>query len=309
MVKKDPVLVVMAAGMGSRYGGLKQLDPVGPAGEILMDYSVYDAVRAGFSEVIFVIRKDFEEEFDRLIGEKLKGRVRCRYAFQDLHDLPSGFSVPEGRVKPWGTGQAVLAARELIQRPFAVINADDYYGPGAYRAIHAFLSEDRDGETGDRIGLCVWRLGDTLSEHGHVSRGVCDLEADGRLKSLREIKRIERWGESARYAPDEGTGYETLDLDSPVSMNFWGFPLSFVDRLAAGFTRFLESLSASDPLTAEYLLPVMVGRDLQAGQAFAQAMIVNDAWYGVTNKEDKPRVQKALAEMARQGLYPTPLWP
>lgn len=309
MVKRDPVLVVMAAGMGSRYGGLKQLDALGPAGEILMDYSVFDAVRAGFTEVIFVIRKDFEAAFDRLIGNKLKGRVSYHYAFQDLADLPEGESVPQGRIKPWGTGQAVLAARDLIEGPFAVINADDYYGPGAYRAIYTFLTEEESREQGERIGLCVWRLGDTLSDHGHVSRGVCKLKEGGRLEELREIRKIERWGGSARYALESGAGYESLDLDSPVSMNFWGFPLSFVDRLAGGFAHFLKNLEGLDPLTAEYLLPVLVGGELEAGRAVVQAMLVEDAWYGVTNKEDKPRVQEALAGLTRQGLYPSPLWP
>ena len=308
MAKKDPVLVIMAAGMGSRYGGLKQLEALGPSGAILMDYSVFDAAEAGFSQVIFVIRKDFEEEFDRLIRNKLKDRVRYSYAFQDLRDLPPGFSVPKGRVKPWGTGQAVLAAREQIEGPFAVINADDYYGPGAYRAIHAFLSQADGGEE-DQAGLCVWRLGDTLSDYGQVSRGVCEIGPDGRLINLREIKAIERSGEMARFSPDGGAGYESLSLDSPVSMNFWGFPASFLDRLASGFTAFLGNLPALDPLTAEYLLPIVVGQDLASGRASVRAMAVEDAWYGVTNREDKPRVMEALASFASQGLYPTPLWP
>lgn len=308
MGEKDPVLVIMAAGMGSRYGGLKQLEALGPTGEILMDYSVFDAVKAGFSEVIFVIRKDFEEEFDRLIRNKLKDRVRYGYAFQDLRDLPAGFSVPEGRVKPWGTGQAVLAAREQIEGPFAVINADDYYGPGAYRAIHAFLTQADGGEEADQAGLCVWRLGDTLSDYGQVSRGVCEIGPDGRLKNLREIKAIERSGGMARFSTDGGASYESLSLDSPVSMNFWGFPASFIDRLASGFTAFLNNLPALDPLTSEYLLPIVVGQELASGGASVQAMAVEDAWYGVTNREDKPRVMEALAEFVRQGLYPAPLW-
>ncbi|HPX93898.1 MAG TPA: nucleotidyltransferase [Bacillota bacterium] len=307
-MEKDPVLVVMAAGMGSRYGGLKQLESFGPSGEILMDYSVFDAVRAGFSQVIFVIRKDFEEAFNRMIGPRLEGRVNYTYVFQDLQDLPAGYSVPQGRIKPWGTGQAVLAAREELKGPFAVINADDYYGPSAYRAIRDFLTRDHAPGEGDRLGLCVWRLGDTLSDHGRVSRGVCEMEEDGSLKGLREIKGIERSGAGARYPLEGGAAYQALDLDSPVSMNFWGFPVSFVHDLASEFAGFLERLQDLDPLTSEFLLPVVVGQGLASGRARVEVMRVTDSWYGVTNKEDRPRVEEALAGFARQGLYPTPLW-
>jgi NDP-sugar pyrophosphorylase family protein len=305
MKNQDPVLVIMAAGMGSRYGGLKQLEPLGPDGEILMDYSVFDAARAGFSQVIFVIRRDFEEAFDRMMRPKLGDRIRFSYAFQDPDDLPPGFSTPAGRVKPWGTGQAVLAARDLIRGPFAVINADDYYGPSAFQAIFDFLS----GPQAEKIGLCVWRLRDTLSDHGHVSRGVCDIDGEGRLRSLREIKRIERSAHGARYTLDGGLTYQALDPDSPVSMNFWGFPLSFMDELKAGFSQFLKGLEEDDPLTAEYLLPEVVSRALETGKTEVMAMPVEDAWYGVTNKEDKPRVEDALNQLAREGVYPTPLWP
>ncbi len=302
----DPVLVIMAAGMGSRYGGLKQLDPVGPHGEILMDYSVYDAMRAGFSKVIFVIRKDFEQAFDQMIGDQWAGHLDYAYAFQDMHDIPEPYRVPGGRVKPWGTGQAVLAARRLIRGPFAVINADDYYGPGAYRAVHAFLSQIEEER---QLGLCVWRLHDTLSDHGYVSRGVCDIGPDGQLLGLRELKRIEKSAGGARYSLDGGLTYEDLDADSPVSMNFWGFPASFIDYLEEGFLDFFANRLEEDALTAEYLLPELVGRLLARGEVTVHAMPVEDAWYGVTNKEDKPRVAKALDELTGAGLYPKPLWP
>lgn len=306
MKSKNPLLLVMAAGMGSRYGGLKQLDPLGPAGEILLDYSVFDAMRAGFSQVIFVIRRDFEARFDDLVRHKLKGRIDYAYAYQELDDLPAGYQLPPGRVKPWGTGHAVLAARHLIQGPLAVINADDYYGPQAYQAIYDFLSqEDRGGLP--QLGLCTWRLGDTLSPHGQVSRGVCQVQGD-RLVRIDEIEGIEPRGQGVIYRQDQGQGYGELDADLPVSMNFWGFPATFLDILAGDFHEFLEREAKLDPLTAEYPLPVLVGRAMAGGAIEVTAMPVRDAWYGVTNQEDRPRVTGALAAMSESGLYPSPLW-
>lgn len=306
MTSKNPLLLVMAAGMGSRYGGLKQLDPLGPAGEILLDYSVYDAMRAGFSRVIFVIRRDFQARFDELVRKKLKGRMDYSYAYQELDDLPAGYQIPPGRVKPWGTGHAVLAARHLIQGPLAVINADDYYGPQAYGAIYDFLSQaDRGGLP--QLGLCTWRLGDTLSPHGQVSRGVCQVQGD-RLVGIQEIKAIEPKAGGIVHHLDQGQGYGQLDADLPVSMNFWGFPASFLDILSRDFHQFLENEAKLDPLTAEYPLPVQVGRAMAAKAVEVTAMPVPDAWYGVTNQEDRPRVTAALAAMSESGLYPSPLW-
>lgn len=303
MADKGSTLVVMAAGMGSRYGGLKQLEALGPSGELLLDYSVYDAVGAGFDQVIFVIRKDFEEAFDRLVGGRFKGRIGVSYAFQDLEDLPAGHKVPAGRTKPWGTGQAVLAARDLIRGPFAVINADDYYGPAAYRSIRAFLDQGHPTD----LGLCVWSLQDTLPERGTVSRGVCSLDPQGRLLQVTEIRKIERQGQGACYLDDQGQVHSLSGL-TPVSMNFWGFPPSFLSRLEEGFLAFLDGLDQADPLTAEYLLPVQVGRALEDGRLQVQSMPAGDTWYGVTNQEDKARVEQALADMAQKGLYPAPLW-
>ena len=308
MKSKEPVLVVMAAGMGSRYGGLKQLDPVGPTGEILMDYSVYDALQAGFKEVIFIIRREFEAQFDQLVARKLGNHIRYRYAFQDLHDLPADYHVPEGRVKPWGTGHAILAARDMIDGPFAVINADDYYGQSAYAKIFGFLKEGSLEDKVPKGGLCVWQLRETLSNYGHVSRGVCDICDDGQVKTVTEIKRIERDGNNARFTTDNGKSYRSLDGDSPVSMNFWGFPRSFLDVLSERFPIFLKDALITDPLTAEYLLPVIVGDELSEGAMEVHAMAVEDSWFGVTNREDRPRVQAVLADYANRGIYPSPLW-
>ncbi len=304
-----PTLVILAAGMGSRYGGLKQLDPVGPDGEIMMEYSIFDAVRAGFEEVIFVIRKDFEREFDVLIGKKLKGHVRCRYAFQELDNLPLGYEVPEGRVKPWGTGHALLAAAPLISGPFAVINADDYYGPSAYEKLYRFLTDEEDGVAEDQYGICLWPLHETLSDYGSVSRGVSEISPDGDLIGLTERKKIYRDGDGACYTLDDGVTFHPLDRDTLVSMNFFGFPEAFLNRLEEEFSLFLDHrLSDGDPLKSEYLLPEIVGIHVKTRGVTVRAIPVEDRWFGVTNREDKPFVVAALEKFVEQGVYPAPLW-
>lgn len=304
-----PTLVILAAGMGSRYGGLKQLDPVGPDGEIMMEYSIFDAVRAGFEEVIFVIRKDFEREFDDLIGKKLKGHVRYLYAFQELDDLPLGYEVPEGRVKPWGTGHALLAAAPLISGPFAVINADDYYGPSAYEKLYRFLTDEEDGVAEDRYGICLWPLHETLSDYGSVSRGVSEISPDGDLIGLTERKKIYRDGDGACYTLDDGVTFHPLDRDTLVSMNFFGFPEAFLNRLEEEFSLFLDHrLSDGDPLKSEYLLPEIVGIHVKTRGVTVRAIPVEDRWFGVTNREDKPFVVAALEKFVEQGVYPAPLW-
>lgn len=305
---KAPTLVILAAGMGSRYGGLKQLDPVGPDGEIIMDYSVYDAVRAGFEQVIFVIRRDFEREFDEMVGKKLKGRVNYRYAFQDLHNIPDGCDVPEGRVKPWGTGHALLSAIDLIDGPFAVINADDYYGPSAYDKLYQFLSDSSEGVADDRYGICLWPLHETLSDHGSVSRGVSDISSDGVLIELTELKKIYRDGDQARYTLDEGATFKPLSRDTLVSMNFFGFPHAFLRRLKEGFPQFIKDNLDENPMKCEYLLPEIVSDHVREYGITVQAIPVKDRWFGVTNKEDKPLVVAALKSLADQHVYPRPLW-
>ena len=304
-----PTLVILAAGMGSRYGGLKQLDPVGPDGEIMMEYSIFDAVRAGFDEVIFVIRKDFEREFDELIGKKLKGYIRYRYAFQELDDLPPGYEVPEGRVKPWGTGHALLVAAPLISGPFAVINADDYYGPSAYEKLYRFLTDDEVGVSEDRYGICLWSLHETLSDHGSVSRGVSEVSPEGDLIGLTERKKIYRDGDRACYTLDDGVTFHPLASDTLVSMNFFGFPQAFLSRLEEEFPLFLDhTLMDGDSLKSEYLLPEIVGAHTKTRGVKVRAIPVEDRWFGVTNKEDKPVVVAALQRLVDQDIYPAPLW-
>ncbi len=305
---RSPTLVILAAGMGSRYGGLKQLDPVGPDGEIIMEYSVYDAIRAGFDEVIFVIRKDFEEAFDALIGAKLGGRVRYRYAFQNIDDIPEGFTVPEDRVKPWGTGHALLAASGLIEGPFAVINADDYYGTSAYRKLYQFLADAEDGVSDNRYGICLWPLHETLSDYGSVSRGVSEVSATNELISLKELKKIYRDGDQARYTLDDGATFFPLPRDTLVSMNFFGFPRVFLDRLKEGFPRFLKDGLGNNPEKCEYLLPEIVADHMRENHVSVYTIPVDDRWFGVTNKEDKPLVVEALRGLVAQGVYPAPLW-
>ncbi len=303
-----PTLVILAAGMGSRYGGLKQLDSVGPDGEIMMEYSIFDAVRSGFDSVIFVIRKDFEKEFDELIGQKLKDRVCYTYAFQELDDLPPGYEVPKGRVKPWGTGHALLSAASLIDGPFAVINADDYYGPSAYERLYRFLTDETNGVGDDRYGICLWPLHETLSDYGSVSRGVSEITPDNNLIGLTELKKIFRDGDGARYTLDDGETFHPLARDTLVSMNFFGFPRAFLDRIEEEFAVFLEKALSDDPLKCEYLLPEIVGAHTRTRGITVRAIPVEDRWFGVTNREDKPIVVAALRELVDQGVYPAPLW-
>lgn len=304
----QPALVVLAAGMGSRYGGLKQLDEVGPDGEILMDYSVYDAMKAGFSEIVFIIREEFEAEFKALMSPKLEERVNWRCVYQDADDLPRGYKRPAGRERPWGTGHAVLAAREVINGPFAVINADDYYGKEAYRLMYNFLSTKREEDEKPLYGMCTWRLSRTLSEYGEVSRGVLSLDDQGRFAGIREIKKIARTDDGGRFSTDEGKTWTHLDGDRLVSMNFWGFPLSFIDLLRDGFPTFLDRDEIQHNMKAEYLLPEIVGNAYVEGKIDVHLMPVRDRWFGVTFKEDQPRVAEALSRLAEEGAYPRPLF-
>ncbi len=308
MANAQPALVVLAAGMGSRYGGLKQLDAVGPDGEILMDYSVYDAINAGFSEIIFIIRDEFEEAFRDLMAPKLDGRVNWCCVFQDADDLPIGYKRPEGRERPWGTGHAVLAARDVIKGPFAVINADDYYGKESYRLMFNFLSSMKDNDDKPLYGMCTWRLRRTLSKYGEVSRGVLSLDDQGRFAGIKEIKKIEQADHGGRYSTDGGTTWIHLDGDRLVSMNFWGFPLSFMDLLREGFPIFLERDEIQYDMRSEYLLPEIVGDAFVGGRIDVRLMPVSDRWFGVTFKEDKERVSDALSKLAEEGKYPRPLF-
>ena len=305
---RKPVLVVLAAGMGSRYGGLKQMDSVAGHGQSIIDYSIYDARRAGFEKVIFVIKRALEEDFRRLVGDRIARGVQVEYAFQELDDLPAGYAVPAGRKKPWGTTHAVLAARELIDGPFAVINSDDYYGPEAFRLIYDFLSAQDEAAVPQRYAMVSYLLGNTVTENGSVARGVCRVGEDGLLQEVVEHTRIEKDGADARSTQDGGETWQRLPGSTPVSMNFWGFQRSFVDEGEARFPEYLDQILAENPEKGEFYLPLLVSRLIEEGRAQVQVLRSEDKWYGVTYREDKPGVVAALAEMTARGLYPEDLW-
>ena len=304
-----PVLVVMAAGMGSRYGGLKQVDPVGGHGQLIIDYSIYDARRAGFETVVFVIKHEIEDTFKAAIGDRLSKVIDVRYAYQDLSDLPEGYSVPEGRIKPWGTAHAILAARRVIDGPFAVVNADDYYGPEGFREIYQYLESHPDRPGCYEFAMVGYQLGNTVTEHGHVARGICEEDGDHFLTRVTERTHIEKDGADARFTEDDGATWTHLPGSTIVSMNLWGFTRSFLEEAQARFPAFLERALAENPLKAEYFLPSVVTQLLEEGKARVKVLRSSDKWYGVTYKEDKPQVVRAIAEKTAAGLYPDRLWP
>ena len=297
-----PILLIMAAGMGSRYGGLKQMDPVGAGGEFILDYSLFDARRAGFERAVLVIKRENEQDFQTLLA----GRVHMpiRFAYQDLADLPEGFALPDGRVKPWGTGHAVLAARELIDAPFCVINADDYYGVDAFRIAYAHLSAIHSDADYAMVG---YRLRNTLSDTGFVARGVCEVTPEGMLLDITERTHIIASVDGPLMSEDLHT-YTRLNPDTIVSMNMWSFPRAMIDRLGEAFPVFLQQALAENPQKAEFFLPFVVDGLLRAGKARVQVTPTPDRWYGVTYREDRPKVVAALRRMTEAGIYPTPLW-
>lgn len=305
-MQKEPILLIMAAGMGSRYGGLKQMDPVGSCGEAILHYSLFDAHRAGFKRVIFLIKHEIEADFKRLITPAIEQAMEVRYAFQQVDMIPAPFTVPEGRVKPWGTGHAVLCCAELIDAPFAVINADDYYGPSAFQTAYDSLTRLADDDK-QRFMMVGYHLRNTLTENGHVARGVCEVDKNGCLLSVTERTHIISSCDGALYTED-GQTYRLLPEDALVSMNMWGFTPSFVRSLQEGFPAFLNRAMQENPLKAEYFLPSVVSELLNRDAATVQVLPSHDRWYGVTYKEDKPVVVAALRRLAEDGLYPTPLW-
>ena len=271
-----PVLVVMAAGMGSRYGGLKQIDPVGKHGQLIIDYSIYDAVRAGFETVVFVIKHEIEDAFKEAIGNRMEKVCNVKYAYQELNDLPEGYSVPEGRSKPWGTCHAILAARKVVDGPFAVVNADDYYGPDAFKTIYDYLSTHEDSENCYEFSMVGYLLGNTVTEHGHVARGVCVEDENNYLVTVTERTRIEKDGENARFTEDDGQTWEPLSGDTIVSMNLWGFTPSYIEECKKRFPTFLAQSVPQNPLKAEFYLPSLVSflleNESMSGQQFADCM-------------------------------------
>lgn len=302
-----PTLVIMAAGMGSRYGGLKQIDAVSDQGEIILDFSLYDAMMAGFEDVVFVIKKENEGDFRALIDERAGRHLNVRYAYQQLDDVPDGYAIPEERVKPWGTGHAVMSVRNIVDGPFVVINADDYYGASAFQSIFDYLSEAEDGE---KYSYCMvgYNLENTLTENGHVARGVCTVDEDGMLVDIVERTKIMHRDDKIMFTEDEGETWNELPEGTTVSMNFWGFTNSFLKELEGGFPAFLDKALEQNPLKGEYFLPAVVDRLIKEGKAEAKVLKSGDRWYGVTYKEDKPSVVAALQSMKDKGLYPEKLW-
>jgi NDP-sugar pyrophosphorylase family protein len=297
-----PTLVVLAAGLGSRYGGLKQLDPVGPEGATIMDYSIYDAVRAGFGKVVFVIRQSFAEAFRKEIGARAERRLAVDYAYQELDDLPGWFARRPERDKPWGTGHAVLATKSLVHEPFAAINADDFYGRDGFEQMARYLSSAHDGQRLD-CAMVGYVLRSTLSDHGSVARGVCQIDKQGYLRTVVEHLKIERQGQAAvdrRHGPDRA-----LSGDELVSMNFWGFSPALFGPLAEGFDRFLHS--DGERPKSEYLLPTIVDELITAGTITVKVLPTTGAWFGVTYPEDKPRVMESVRALIASGAYPESL--
>ena len=300
---KKTALVIMAAGIGSRFGkGIKQLEPVGPNGEIIMDYSIHDALEAGFDKVVFIIRKDLEEDFRRIIGNRIEKLTQVQYAVQALEDLPEGFVKPKGRTKPWGTGQAVLCCKDLLEEPFVVINADDYYGKEPYVRLHEYLVQET-GEREDQIPVCMagFTLGNTLSDNGGVTRGICQMDGSGRLTGIRETKNIVKTLDGAAV---EGPGGLTpVDVNSKVSMNMWGLTPAFLQELETGFVRFLKNLTPEEEQKAEYLLPTIIDGLIQEGRARVKVIDTDARWFGVTYQEDKEAVVQAIRKLIQQGVY------
>ncbi|MDO5589862.1 MAG: sugar phosphate nucleotidyltransferase [Lachnospiraceae bacterium] len=302
-----PVLVIMAAGMGSRYGGLKQIDPVDEEGHIIMDFSMYDAKRAGFEKVIFIIKKENEESFRQAVGDRMSEYMEVSYAFQELSNIPEGYEVPEGRVKPWGTAHAVLSCIDEIDGPFAVINADDYYGVEAFRLIYEYLSAHPDDDK-YRYTMVGYHLGNTVTDNGHVARGVCTLNEQGELVAINERTRVEKRDGKIAYTEDDGESWVEVPADTLVSMNMWGFTKSILDEIKEGFPAFLDEGLKTNPMKCEYFLPAVVSRLLGEGKATVAVLESKDKWYGVTYKEDKPFVVDAMKRMKEEGLYPKDLW-
>ena len=304
---KKPVLVIMAAGMGSRYGGLKQIDPIDGQGHIIMDFSIFDAKRAGFEKVVFIIKKENEADFKEAVGKRMEAVMDVEYVFQDLHNIPEGFAVPEGRVKPWGTAHAVLSAIDVVDGPFAVINADDYYGRDAFQKIYDFLSTTEDDDK-YRYTMVGYQLKNTVTENGHVARGVCTVDEHGYLVKVEERTRIEKRDGGIAFTEDDGATWQSLPEGSVVSMNMWGFSASFLKEIKAGFAAFLEEGLAKNPMKCEYYLPSVVTRLLVEDKATVTVLETTDKWYGVTYKEDKPLVMAAIQEMKDNGVYPEQVW-
>jgi len=302
----NPTLLILAAGMGSRYGGLKQIEPFGPNGETLMDYSLHDALEAGFEKVVFVIRRDFEASFREAVGMKYEKRTHVEYVFQEIADLPAGFSQPFERSKPWGTAHAVWAAREVVHEPFASINADDYYGRNSFKLVAQHLMRPAATMRIPEYCMVGFRILQTLSEHGAVARALCEMDDQGFLKAVVERTGVEKSNNTAKFIDETGC-LRILTGDVTVSMNLWGFPPSVFEQLARHFTKFLKMHNRARE-TAEFFIPLAVDGILKERSAKVRVLPTPDTWFGVTYQEDRPRVVAKISEMVERGDYPSPLW-
>nr|WP_321408966.1 sugar phosphate nucleotidyltransferase [uncultured Carboxylicivirga sp.] len=296
-----PTLLILAAGMGSRYGGLKQMDELGPHGESIIDYSVYDAIQSGFDKVVFVIREDFADVFKARFEPRLAGKIKTEYVYQDLKDLPEGYSVPEGREKPWGTGHAILMAKDVINEPFAIINADDFYGREAYKQVFDFVADSNDENEYAMVG---YKLNNTLSEHGTVSRGVCETNADGNLVNIVERTKIGYEGEKIFFYEEDSK--TELTGTEAVSMNFWAFKPNYFKKLESAFLDFLKE--KGQEMKSEFYFNAVVDQLIKKGEASTKVIRTDSKWFGVTYKEDKPMVQQKIDELISSGIYPEKLW-
>ena len=309
-MSRKPVLVVMAAGMGSRYGGLKQIDPVGSCGEAILDYSLFDAHEAGFETAVIIIKEAIRDDFMATVGKRLENApLEIRYAYQELHKIPAGYTVPADRTKPWGTSHAVLCAKDVIgDAPFAVINSDDYYGKSAYKVIYEFLSNAADT---DKYDYCMvgYELGKTVTDNGSVARGICETDENGNLTVINERTKIEKYPGGIHFTEDDGASWTDVSADTTVSMNMWGYTQSFLNEIEARFPAFLDSALSGNTAKAEFFLPVTVAALLAENKATVKVLHSADKWYGVTYAADKPMVVAALQAMTEKGLYPaTGLW-
>ena len=301
-------LVILAAGLGSRYGGLKQLDPMTDAGNFIIDFSVYDAIRAGFDQAVFIIKRENLEQFRETIGNRIAKKIKVKYVFQDANDLPSGLKLPAGRTKPWGTGHAVWCARDLVTDNFAVINADDFYGAETFRHLAEHLSKPNLSGIPAHHCMVGFRAGNTLTENGTVSRGVCEVGEDGKLIRVTERTKVEKRGNGAAYLEDDGTTWTEMPFDTIVSMNCWGFTPDLFRHLETELRGFYEAAVPTNPLKCEFYLPFAVQAQMEAGLCDVAVYPTESVWQGVTYQEDKPHVKAAIADLIANGEYPADLW-
>lgn len=297
-------LVVLAAGMGSRYGGLKQIDKIGPNGEIILELSIYDAIKAGFDEVVFIIKHSIEKEFKEAIGNKISEQITVKYVYQDLEKIPEGCTIPEGREKPWGTGHALLCCEEILDNPFCVINSDDYYGQEAFHKIHEFLVNNNDDND---YAMVAYKLANTMSENGSVARGVCEAQ-NSKLQSVTEYTCIEKHGDKIEYSLDGGNTWSEVDENSLVSLNFWGFKPSFIKKMKNDFVEFFKEEVPVNTLKAEFFIPKEVDKMIKSKEVQVEVLESDDRWYGVTYQEDKPKVKEGIQKLIEAGKYEVPLW-